>query len=146
MLFSSVSCGITHQNNNENEIPEKYRKYVSTAVSLINRTWRNRYASVDETEDKTANIINTRLILIKENDNEYFKDVKAVVEFDIFSNFYGTAPYYFNLLNYDTVTFYKSKSPEVFDLFNRYRNQTYETDYSQFIDSIIDLGSGLVWT
>lgn len=139
MTFSG--CG-TVKDTNGNVIDKQTQQYIEKALSIINTEWKSTYIKNANAfqSDKTVEIINTRVINIKENDIEDFKDIVAVVEFDILSDYYGSSPYYSNIQQHDTVTFYKDGTTKTLDIFNRYRQKNYTTDYSGIIDNIIECG------
>ena len=57
-------------------------------------------------------ILNTRKITVKDNAPEMLADVRCVVEFVIYVDYYGMAPYYTNLTH--SVTYYKDGHLENF--------------------------------
>ncbi|MCL1855890.1 MAG: hypothetical protein FWF86_09165, partial [Clostridia bacterium] len=57
-------------------------------------------------------------------------------------DYFGSSPHYFNHGIYDCVVFLKDGSVDVpiRSIFDRYRAQTFSSDFTSFIDSIVDLG------
>lgn len=114
---------------------------IEDARGTIEDYWRNLYEE-DDIGNGYFEIKNTRVIYIKENDIEQFKDVKYIIEFDIYTDYFGTAPYYSNVHMYNNVAVNKDGSMSVCSrLIEMYRNTTFDTDYSAFIDEIIDYKS-----
>lgn len=142
IIVSLSACG-TAEDMNGNEISKQDSSYINKAVSVVNKQWKEVYSKNSGTikSDKTVEIINTRIIHIKENSTEEFKDVEAVVEFDILSDYYGSAPYYMNIQQNNSVVFYKDGSNRALDIFRLYRTRKYITDYSDVIDTIVECGT-----
>ena len=141
IIFSLTSCGEKHTDITGKDISPKDEQYVSTAIKKVQDAWKQEYQNLTVDTDKTVNIINTRIIKIKDNDHKFFHDVEAVVEFDIFSDYYGSAPYYINGQKNDSVVFHKNGKTEVIDPLNPYRYALGINDYSDVIGEIIELGS-----
>lgn len=91
---------------------------VDKAITALKDYWTGYYAETSETEKDRANgdwyleIKNTRLVELGEVENEPLKDVEYVVEFMIYTNFYGTAPYYNGMDVRNTVLIYKDGTVE----------------------------------
>lgn len=91
---------------------------VDKAVTALKDYWTGYYAEMSGSEKDRANgdwyleIKNTRLVELGEVENEPLKDVKYVVEFMIYTNFYGVAPYYSNIDVRNTVLIYKDGTVE----------------------------------
>ena len=76
------------------------------------------------------------------NDISVFKDVKYIVEFILFTDYYGSAPYYSEAVVSNVAVIYKNGNAEITgDLFRRYSSATYSYDYSNIIKNIVDCGS-----
>ena len=141
IVFSLTSCGIKNNEVNEKQFT-KDEQYVEAAIKEVQKAWAKEYQnSYHADSDKTVNIINTRIIKIKDNEHEYFHDVEAIVEFDIFSDYYGSSPYYINCQKNDSVVFHKNGTSEVFDPLNPYRYTLEIDDYSDVVGEIIELES-----
>ena len=122
-------------------------KRVSDAIETISEFWGNHYDEY-EFEDKYLKIINTRIINIKNNISEdvhrgdMFEDIDYIVEFELLSNYYNTAPYYVNIGINNCVTVHKDGTVDIqkspLDL---YRSRTFSTDFSPIIESIEDFES-----
>ena len=101
--------------------------------------WEDEYDRFSIEEDRHFEIKNTRIITIKNNDIEQFENVKYLVEFVLYTNYMGSAPYYEDFCVYDTVVVYNDGEMEVqTNPIDRYRGRTYETDFSNFIKDIDD--------
>ena len=87
-------------------------------------------------------IKNTRVVNIKENNTEEFKNIDYIVEFILYTDYYGSAPYYQIVGIDDTVVVHKDGTMEVqrMNLINNYRAMHYSNDFSDFIKSIDDYG------
>ena len=112
---------------------------IKDAVKLLQEHWADDYSEIDF-GDGYFEIKSTRVITIKENDVEMFKDVKYVIEFVLYTDYYGSAPYYMNSTGInDNVIVYNDGSMEVVSRYiNTYRAHTYNSDFSDFIESIED--------
>ena len=133
MMLGITACG--------GKKPDGDEGYVEKAIGIVNDIWGKIYEAQNMDNDGTVDIVDTRLIKIKENDNEYFKDVEAVVEFCIFTDYYGAAPYYMNVDRDDTVVFYKDGHTEVKDIFVDYMRRTYKMDFSDVIGEVKEYGT-----
>ena len=130
LIFSLSACG-----TNENNI-------VSKAVSVLKNHWEAVYDEPNLETDGYFEIKNTRVINIKENTTEEFKNIDYIVEFVLYTDYYGSAPYYQIVGIDDTVVVYKNGTMKVQrkNLINRYRDMHYINDFSDFIKSIDDYG------
>ena len=124
-----------------------YSERIRPAIDTLTQHWKEVYADLDMTVDGYLEIKNTRIIFWKENaTTEYLPDfcenVAYVVEFMLLSDYFGSSPHYFNHGIYDCVVFLKDGSVDVpvRSIFDRYRGQTFSSDFTSFIDSIVDLG------
>lgn len=116
---------------------------IGEAAAELERVWQRDYENSEINTDGYFEIKNTRVITIKQNDIEEFKDVDFVVEFVLFTDYYGSAPYYSQLGKWDTVVVYKDGKMEVptTNIFKSYSMQHYAFDYSDIIKDIKDYGS-----
>jgi len=132
LVLSLTACGSKHD-----DIIEK-------AITELEKIWVDQYSEHHSSikTDGYFEIKNTRVIEIKDNENEMFKDIDYVIEFVLFTDYYGSAPYYYNVGIYDTVVVYKNGKTEASSKtpFLQYVVQTYSTDYSDFIESVTDYG------
>ena len=118
----------------------KTDRVASKAVKELEDRWEEIYDKSPDLSDKHFEIKNTRVITIKDNDTEQFKDIEYVVEFVLFTNYFGTAPYYSDAGLYNNVIVYKDGTMEVTNnYFKRYREVTFNSDFSDIIESIDDL-------
>ena len=140
MLFSLVGC----QNDGGSSKNKKYDKIINKAIDLVMEAWTEEYEKNNFDGDGTVQITNTRLVVIQESDGkhaEYFKDIAYIVEFVIFSDYYGTAPYYVDVGINNCVIVYKDGTMKattnwikaVFGV-----TFSYPTDH---MDKVIDCGS-----
>ena len=129
LIFSLSACG-----TDKNDI-------VSKAVSVLENHWEDLYEDSKVETDRHFEIKNTRVVNIKENNTEEFKNIDYIVEFILYTDYYGSAPYYQIVGIDDTVVVYKDGTMEVQrNLINLYRSKYYSNDFSDFIKSIDDYG------
>ena len=89
--------------------------------------------------DRYFEIKNTRVLTIKENDSEQFSNIAYIIEFEIYTDIMGTAPYYYDWNYNDTVVVYQDGTMEVkTNPLIVYRSTTYSNDFSPFIEKIDD--------
>ena len=119
-------------------------KKVLDAIDVLKEFWTEKYSEDLYKENNCKGyfeIINTRLIEIKDNDINMFKDVDYIVEFELFTDYYCNGLYYDNVSMYDTVIVYKDGTTKVDGSYiNRYRSTTYSNDFSPFIESVENYG------
>lgn len=135
LFFSLVACS---NESDTKDIGSDER--VLEAIEILSEHWDEVYTKND-IEDKHLEIINTRIVNIKENNIDGFENVDYIVEFSLFSNFYNTTPYYSDIGMDDSVIVYKNGKTEVSRInpFIRYKNTKYTSDFSDIIDSIEEL-------
>ena len=131
LAFSVFACGCSEKSG-----------IIEDAVETLEETWEDMYNEGNLDTDGYFEIKNTRFITIKENDKELFEDVEYVVEFVIFTDYFGSAPYYWETTSNNCVLVHKDGTMTVptANIFNRYRSLTYENDFSDIIESIEDCG------
>lgn len=122
---------------------------VETAIETLKDCWRDEvFAFVPEGSEGYFEIKNTRLVQIKdslppddENALEIFGDVDCIVEFVIYSDELGSAPYYPQAENWRCVLIYEDGTMETVmrHPFEEYRARTYSLDLSGIIQNVIDL-------
>lgn len=127
----------------------KYReedKMVEEALQLVTDAWEEEYEEREEYLDFDKKIIikNTRIVKIKNNDSETFKDVDYVVEFSIFSDYFASAPYYMSYYGPRFVMFYKNGKAEIYsgtgtDPFGYEGSRTYDFSFKHIVDEVVDL-------
>lgn len=151
VFIVSVALLILVSGCKDEEKSEKHTdKRVINAIDVLSDNWQERYASSwedeeKEVEDKYLEITNTTIINIKEEiDTEKypdaikkFCDIDYIVEFELRSNYFESAPYYYNVGMANCVIVYKDGTTEVGNnLLNVYRSMTYSSDFTPIIDSI----------
>ena len=119
---------------------------VNRARSAVAYRWQGLYAegrAGSGSDDRYLEIRDTRVITIAPNDIEYWDGITCVVEFSLYSNYLGSAPYYSNAGCYDAVVFYADGSCQVpsANPFRAYSAKTYSADYSGIIGGIYELGT-----
>ena len=135
LLLLCVSCSA-----NAEGPTEEHDAVITEAVEELKDCWEDLYKESKGKTDGYFEIKNTRVITVKENDIEIFDDVAYIVEFDLYTDYRGSAPYYEAVGIYDTVVVYKSGEMETVssNLFRVYRSNTYQTDFSNIIQDIAD--------
>lgn len=133
-LFSSCTQGESKS--------QEYDGEVQTALAEIKKQWQNLYDQIPDLEPYLE-VKNTRLIFLRKDNEELLEDTHMIVEFILYSNYMGSAPYYDDAGQYNCVAFYEDGSMEVLrgNPFNEHRSRTYSSDFSGIIDSIEDCGS-----
>jgi len=123
---------------------------ILNAIDVLSEYWSNEYnelneRSQDKYKDKYLEIVNTRIINIKDEidsskEAEFFQNIDYIVEFELVSNYYNTSPYYFNAGINNCVVVLKdgTMSLEGHSPLNSFRAAAYETDFSSFTESIED--------
>ncbi len=118
-----------------------YLNKIETAKKAVLGEWQKRLKESKTKNNGYAQIVSTRVIKIKANENDYFKNVDCVVEFVLRADYYGTAPYYFDMNMYDNAVFYKDGTCKaVSGFFRTYIAQTAKFDCNDVIDAIVDFG------
>ena len=115
---------------------------VRKAIHYIKTRWRQEYSRLGpEYSDGYLEIRNTRVITVAPNGLEFWSDITCVVEFQLFTDYLGSAPYYLNAGTDNTVTFYADGNCQVGNNpFLAYASRTFSYDF-YWIDSIQDLGA-----
>ena len=129
LFFTLSACGV-----NEDDM-------VIKATNVLKNHWEDLYDDSIVKTDGYFEIKNTRVINIKENNTEEFENIDYIVEFVLYTDYFGSAPYYQNVGIDDTVVVHKDGTMEVQrNLINLYRSKYYSNDFSNFIKSIDDYG------
>ncbi len=132
LLVLILTWGLSACNSNDNDM-------VSKAINELKNHWEKMYDKTNVDTDGYFEIKNTRVVNIKENNTDEFKDVNYIVEVVLYTDYFGSAPYYQVVGIDDTVVVFKDGSMEVqSNLINRYRSKYYSNDFSDFIESIYD--------
>ena len=140
LVLCFTACGKqdTESAGTNKEIP-KHHEIVTEATLQLMEYWKQSYKESGVETDGYFEIKNTRVITIKENEIELFKDVAYIIEYELYTDYMGCAPYYENFGANDNVVVYKNGTMDVVsNLIQAYRNITYQTDYSDFIEAIDD--------
>ena len=112
---------------------------VNKAVNALTEFWTNKYKEL-KIEDTYTEIKDTRVIELKDNDNELLKDIDCIVEFVLYSNYRNIKSYYEALSYGNTVAIKKDGSVEVCkaSLIRQYINTSNKNDLSDIIENITD--------
>ncbi len=121
---------------------------VEIALTKLTQHWKETFSDEQINTDGHLEITNTRVVKIDFNGNEKFAalfeddgEIEYIVEFDLYTDYFGTAPYYQNIKYDDTVVIYKDGSAEVMrNPLRYYSDNTYSYDYSQIIVNIDNYG------
>lgn len=128
---------------------------VEQAVEVLKAYWRDEVYEGFATDaaDGYLEIKNTRVVVIQkepeaadaelqEYADRYFGDVAYIVEFLLYTDVLGIAPYYHQTGEWDCVVVHEDGSMEVpaEHPFDAYRSRTYSMDFSGILAEVIDLG------
>lgn len=128
--ISLVSCAETYNEN-----------VVNKAIAALKDEWREQYEK-ETKNDGYFEIKNTRIIEIKDNNVSAFDGIEYIIEFILYTDYYGSAPYYSEASTMNTVLIYENGETEVSaNIFRHYSAATYSYDYSDLIENIYDCGS-----
>lgn len=134
MALSGTACSA----KDENKPSTKHQAIILPAIQKLETHWKDHYQE-EAIGDGYFEIKNTRVITLKANDIEMFQDVAYIIEFELFTDLFGSAPYYMNTTYNNNVVVYKNGTMAVAtNMINKYRSYTYNTDYSGFMESIDD--------
>ena len=133
LCFSIIGCGTEDKTDEHDEMIKK-------AVEAVIDAWQEEYAKDRYTgTDSTVQIKNTRLLILKENTDPYYQEIAFVVDFVIFSDMYGTAPYYIDAGYLNNVVVYKDGTMEVTNNYVlQVARRTYNFDLSNILDEVKD--------
>ena len=136
IAFLCASCSA----NTENKPTEQHDAVITKAMEELKDCWEGLYKESKVETDGYFEIKNTRVLTIKENNIAPFDKVKYIIEFELYTDYYGSAPYYEDVGVYDTVVVYDDGTMEVeaSNLIRAYRSKTYQTDYAGFIQTVDD--------
>ncbi len=123
----------------EKEPTKEHHSVITKAISELKEYWKDDFAHSEIVTDGYFEIKNTRIITIKNNDIDLFDNVAYIIEFDLYTDYMGSAPYYENVGVNNNVIVYKNGTMDVSNsLIQAYTSKTYQTDYSNFIKAIDD--------
>lgn len=138
LLCASCSAKETSADT-EKEPTKKHDAVITKAIKELKDCWEDEYKETQIEMDGYFEIKNTRIITIKPNDIEIFDNVQYIVEFELFTDYLGSAPYHENCGRFDNVIVYEDGTMEVsHGLIDQYRSRTYQSDFSDFIQDIDD--------
>lgn len=121
----------------------KAEELVDKAADALSVKWKTIYddSPFNVGDDRHLEIKNTRIVYIKDTGIEELKDVECFVDFVLFSNYSGTAPYYTAIDAYDSVAVFKDGTVDCdLDVITVYTG-VYGNDFAGLIDHIEDYGS-----
>jgi len=112
---------------------------VKKAIDLVVAAWGEEYENHPVETSKQIQIKNTRLVVFRENSQQQLQDILYVVEFVIFTDYYGTAPYCVQVNRHNNVLVYRDGTMEVTENFlQSYFARTYKYP-TEYMEEIIDL-------
>lgn len=117
---------------------------VQKGIDALTAEWEEIYRDGMYEGDKHLEIRNARVVYINpDTEIAEFQDVDYIVEFILFTDYFGSGPYYENVGVYDSVKVYKdgTVSVEAINPLSVYRAINYITDFSDIIESISDYGN-----
>lgn len=129
---------------------------VEAAIDALKEFWKGSYLKHDFSDSGYLEIRNTRIIWIQDEPDggneasesvnvvakDYFGNVECVVEFVLYSDYFGSAPYYNDLGLDDHVIFYADGTLAVSrNPFEIYRSRTFSVDFRGIIREVEDLGA-----
>ena len=132
MLFSLSGCA---KNN--------HKKMIKEAVKEVKAQWEELYEKSEEKPDGYFEIKNTRFITLKENNERTLKDLDYIIEFEIYEDSKGSAPYYLHAGTYNCVVVYDDGKMEVRErnpLTSAFYLSENGYDFSKVIESVKDYG------
>ena len=140
LMINFVSCSSFVSNEEIKEPINAYDSVIKEAIDALKDEWKNHYE--EHNGDGYFEIKNTRVIVIKDNDNKYFDNIKYIIEFVLFTDYYGTSPYYSEAHILNSVIYYESGEIKPINNYLRlYSSKTFDYDYSKIIEIIVDCGS-----
>ncbi len=139
VILGVTACG------KQDEVPSttesKHHELVTEATEQLKSHWKEYCEDPDSNMDGYFEIKNVRVITIKDNEIEQFdlKDAAYIIEYELYTDYMGSAPYYENCGIDNNVVVYKNGTMEVSsNVIQMYRGQTYQTDFSDFMEAIDD--------
>lgn len=117
---------------------------VMEGIDVLTEKWAEIYSDDRYEGDKHLEIRNTRVVQINPDTTvTEFQDVDYIVEFILFTDYFGSGPYYENVGVYDSVVVYKDGTAcvETKNPLSVYRAINYITDFSDIIESMSDYGN-----
>ena len=142
LLFSLTACADAAQSGTQGSGAEG--KIISQAAEELKKEWEAIYDGDSMTDtDGHFEIKNTRVIIFRENDIKEFENVAYIVEFELYTDYFGAAPYYYSADICSSVVVYEDGTMEVarHNLIEAYSAKYYSYDYTAFIEAVNDYGS-----
>lgn len=125
----------------------KYDNEVKLARAALEENWRKVYRQARESGYKTdgyLEIKNTRVIVLKDSAPDFLRKdgCRYLVEFVLYSDYYGAKPYYFATEFQNTVSLSTDGRAAVQQRnpLREYNAITFDFEFDKFIESIHDLG------
>lgn len=136
-VFSLSACGEGEKKSTYNGAAD-----VKGAVEFLKDSWKEIYNFDTGKTDRYFEIKNTRVLTLKENSVEDFENVKYIIEFELYTDYFGCSPYYFDAGVNDRVLIMKDGTMSLSerDPLSSYRSKSFKKDFSEFLEAIDDLG------
>jgi len=157
LALSAGAASSGRDTSPESLTDEEDTALVSAATDALKDYWKALYIECDYSKTGYLEIKNTRIIWIQDEPKggegvagnadsyieECFEGVDCVVEFVLFSDYYGSDPYYCDAGIADCVVVYADGTMAVsmMNLFYLYRSRTFSADFSGIIREIVDFGA-----
>ena len=143
MMLAMVAC--SEKKN------DKHDEVITKAVEELKKAWKESYDIDEENDavkDRYLEIKNTRVITVLTNDITEFLEVSYIVEFELFSDYLDTSPYYQNARVFNNVLVYRDGHMEVgSNVLKTYQDKVSGVDvYELVIDTIDDYQGAYNWS
>lgn len=147
LVFSLTACNLAFlhkvvdgvmENKPEDDAMEELAE---AAIELLKLEWKDIYSSDFLESDCYFEIKNTRVIEINETNDKILKNVDYIVEFVLYTDYFGSAPYYCSTGLSDSVVVYDDGTMEVSrsNVLQIYRT-AYYANLSDVVKTVYDLG------
>ena len=135
----------------QSELLKDEPSLVERATDSLRSTWKNKvYGDYGVSEHGYLEIVHTQITYINESyatrdltgktSDDLFHNVFCVIDFMLLSDYYGSAPYYFDAGIYSSIIVYRNGAVETVSMspFRKYYSLTYSGDFSEIIESVHD--------
>lgn len=137
MVLTLAACG-----KKDPAAAGKHQDVITKAVTEVKKSWQKSYdedAANGAKTERYFQIVNTRVVTLQGNAGGEFQNVGYVVEFDIYSDYFGTAPYYQNAkVNNNVLVYFDGRMEVGSNVIKHYADKTGKTDLSDLILSVDD--------
>lgn len=142
MIIASVNLFACSSPNSGNK---EYDEIMNKSINVLKEGWEDIYTQLTiENRENKIRIANSRIIELNDtHEISEFQNVKSIIEFIVYSDYYGTqGKYCINAGIYDTVLVYEDGTMEfqTQSIIKQYINRYYDYSFS-FISNVVELGS-----